>query len=263
MVYNTAQRSGAARVVTWVHASALNTSSFWAAFLIIVAFIDQRFSRYCNNKSHIRYCHTNITCGNKNATSLRYSLGLHSILGLPVYPCAQVQRDVWSIDSQSAFCPQGSALQDSTQLPRRHVWLLAHSESTEHWASGGARHPLSGATRPPSGHIQATARNGSTSTILQIRPESQGFPRQRSIQRAFTQANGAKQSASVVHSVSSCSLLQPRPYGSPVRPAGHVHSARWLRAVHSASGAHDCSEHAGWQTRFSRLQICVSSQSSL
>ena len=152
-----------------------------------------------------------------------------------MYPRAQVQRDVWSIDSQRAFCPQGSALQASTQLPRRHVWLLAHSESTEHSASGGARHPLSGATRPPSGQIQATARNGSTSTILQIRPESQGFPKQRSMQRAFTQANGAEQSASVVHCGSSCVILQPRAYGSPVWPAGHEHSARWLRAAHSAS----------------------------
>lgn len=167
------------------------------------------------------------------------------------------------MDSQRAFCPQGSARQDSTQLPRRQVWVLAHSESTEHSASGGARQPLSGATRPLSGQTQATARSGSTSTILQISPDSQGFPRQRSTQRLFVQANGAGQSESVVHSVSSCGVLQPLPYGSPLRPAGHVQTTRWLRAVQMASGAHDCSEHAGWQTRLSRLQICVSSQSSL
>lgn len=135
---------------------------------------------------------------------------LHSILGFPIYPGGHKHLEMWSADSHSAFNPHGSALHVSTQLPRRQVWLLLQSGSAEHSAFGGDLHPLSGATRPPSGQMQATARRGNTSTVLHRSPASQGFPRQISVQRPLVHASGELQSESEVHSGDATSLaMQP------------------------------------------------------
>lgn len=188
---------------------------------------------------------------------------LHSILGFPMYPGGQVQRDRWSFVSQRALYPHGEALQASIHFPRWQIWLFSHSGSVEHSASGGERQPVSGATRPPSGHTHATARKGRISTGLQMRSVSQGFPWHKSTHRAFTHPRGRAQSESVVHSSDCWTWMQPRVYGSPLWLGRHSHTGRWSLAVQTAPGAQLFSEHAGWQNRLSLLHIWVSSQSSL